>query len=263
MKTDHKTRSALLDELESAGVICSAADAIVRETAPIRHAHRIETAYATALAESDRIFGAAIRRDAADMGEETGTFASDQIRALAAMLCILDAAGVGGRDKVEGVGTARIPQFAGLGKGRKQALDGGAWSAAIAEAAERLLPGAALYCPGGRYIGVSNNNIGRTVEVETSATMSVADFQAAGLAPWAMTLAREGLRLSLGLAPWLDGRGIRFKDAGEPDAPAAWAQVVNDLAAEIALAERLDRIQASEAQETFAKWEGDCREDQG
>jgi hypothetical protein len=41
---------------------------------------------------------------------------------------ILDADGVG-------TGTARIPALSCLGKGRKQASDGGAWSAAIADAA--------------------------------------------------------------------------------------------------------------------------------
>jgi len=49
-----------------------------------------------------------------------------------------DAVGVGGHDGLTGDGTVRVPSLAGLGKGRKQARDGRAWTAAIAQARAAL-----------------------------------------------------------------------------------------------------------------------------
>jgi len=50
-------------------------------------------------------------------------------------LCKLDEAGVGGTHDAEGRASARLPIFRKLGKGRKHASDGPAWSAAIAAVA--------------------------------------------------------------------------------------------------------------------------------
>jgi hypothetical protein len=47
----------------------------------------------------------------------------------------LELQGIGGVDGIEGRATARMSWAKGLGKGRKQACDGDAWTAAIAEAA--------------------------------------------------------------------------------------------------------------------------------
>lgn len=58
--------------------------------------------------------------------------------AAALVLGLLDAVGVGGTLGATGDGTRRIPPLARLGKGRKQASDGGAWSSAIRAAVYRL-----------------------------------------------------------------------------------------------------------------------------
>lgn len=76
-------------------------------------------------------------------------------------LCKLDEAGVGGTHDAEGRASARLPLFRKLGKGRKHASDGPAWSAAIAAVAagieaeqEGLLivPSVLLFPRGGRQL---------------------------------------------------------------------------------------------------------------
>jgi hypothetical protein len=48
-----------------------------------------------------------------------------------ALACVIEILGVGGRLGLEGAATARTGSFSLLGKGRRQASDGAAWSAAI------------------------------------------------------------------------------------------------------------------------------------
>jgi hypothetical protein len=231
--------------LEGMGIIGAAAEAIAEETAEARHALRVSAAKEAALTEAERLFGNWLREESAQFVEANDgdsrwgePFVHGQLRALAALLCLLDTAGIGGHDGVEGAATQRLACFSALGKGRKQARDGGAWSAAIAQAAEELLPGAMLYAPNGVVsLGVSNLNCG--VEDAVSIALDPEQLQASGLAPWAMTVAREGLRLACGLQPWLGWR-VRFQVDRLEDwnglgmKPAeAWAQLVNELAAPV------------------------------
>jgi hypothetical protein len=233
---EFQTRKGLLEQLELDGVRGHAADAIVAETAPYRHAMRVAKAREAALEAAEQLFGEDIRagaealRDCSDEPDAYGVgYVAAKLAAHAALLCLLDCAGHGGRDGVEGLSTSRLPCFRGLGKGRKQASDGGAWTAAIREAADRLLPGARVYAPDGAVgLGLCN--------AEGSITVRPQTLVDAGLAPQAMTVAREGLRLACGLEPWLVESGIVFAGVdreytgtGMPPAEA-WAELVNGLA---------------------------------
>lgn len=96
------------------------AEFIRRATAPARAAARAE-----------------IARTAAAAWAETTLQHSPEVGAW--MACAADAVGIGGHggSGVSG-GTSRFPAFAGCGKGRKFAGDGGAWDAAISAARTTL-----------------------------------------------------------------------------------------------------------------------------
>lgn len=109
------TRSTAAELLAEAGVTGPLAERMLRRTARQRHAGRVEQATAALLAAAD---GAA-----ADLAPLVG-----------ALVAHLDSIGVG----ITGQGTDRHPALERLGKGRKHATDGGAWTAAITEAAQDL-----------------------------------------------------------------------------------------------------------------------------
>lgn len=115
-----ETRRDLLTRLSEAGVGDRIADEVATWTAPDRHRARVAHALATARAAVAS--GWVGPRDPAR--EET----------TARVALLLDAAGVGGRQDIEGAGTLRIPWAATLGKGRHNASDGPAWDAAEVEA---------------------------------------------------------------------------------------------------------------------------------
>lgn len=149
-------------------------------------------------------FGEEIQLAAMAVEEADGDgdiWAADQMRGHAALLCLLDTAGVGGRDGVEGASTTRLPCFSGLGKGRKQASDGEAWTSAIRMAAGQLLPCPYFYAPTGGGLGLAT---GRETEQGAMISMSVSPdrLMAASLGAWALTVAREGLRRNHGLKEW-------------------------------------------------------------
>jgi hypothetical protein len=102
--------------ISAAGISGPAADLLIRAGAAHRAALRTVGAATAAAAWGDLTPGA--------------------VSAASASAYILDAVGVGGPLGLGGDSTARHPAFAQLGKGRKNASDGGAWSAAI-EAARR------------------------------------------------------------------------------------------------------------------------------
>jgi hypothetical protein len=110
------TRREAAELVSAAGIAGPAAELMIRAGAAHRAALRAQDATAAASAWGDLTPGA--------------------VSAAVASACILDAVGVGGPLGLGGDSTARHPAFAALGKGRKQASDGGAWSAAI-EAARR------------------------------------------------------------------------------------------------------------------------------
>lgn len=93
-------------------------EAVKTLTAPERHRHRVcEARHAAAAWLTRRGDGAMVLSD------------SPAVRAL----CWLEAGGLyGGGLADPGAATTRHPAFRGLGKGRRLASDGGAWTAAIA-----------------------------------------------------------------------------------------------------------------------------------
>lgn len=124
-----RTREDDERRFEDAGLRGAALDLALDATAPARHASRVQAAMEAALARADEI-------PHGDFEERVWATA----RLLyAAIFCFLDWAGWGGPKGIGGHATGRVPCFRRLGKGRKQARDGSAWSAAIAEAARELI----------------------------------------------------------------------------------------------------------------------------
>jgi hypothetical protein len=231
---EFETRRDLLQALEQAGISGAAAEAIAKETGRLRHHRRVAQAKEVAVTASKEMFGERVNRELAE-GDPELFEASVELahRALGALLCLLDKAGVGGTDGVAGHGTTRLACFSILGKGRKQATDGDAWSGAIREAAHVLCPGAEICATNGQVgLGVMSK--------ECSEALTVPEIVANGLAPWALTVAREGLRRELGLKPWFPGfpiqidreRGWEWEGAGMSPLEA-WAELVNELEAAI------------------------------
>ena len=118
------TRQCRETELEGRGVSGKAMECLLAETAQERHLSRV--AYARWAAEEYYLSSAKLDRD--EVTEDT-------LSLMAGAILWADVIGVGGRDGVEGAATTRHPALSGCGKGRKQASDGGAWSAAIHRAA--------------------------------------------------------------------------------------------------------------------------------
>ncbi|MBP9771381.1 MAG: hypothetical protein KBD16_00435 [Candidatus Pacebacteria bacterium] len=241
-------------ELDQLGVYGVAAEAILRETAPFRRNLRVEKVLAVASAATNATL---------EVGDGTG-FDTVEISAIGATLALLraDTYGVGGKEGVEGAGTSRVPALSILGKGRKQASDGGAWSAAIAEATERVVGVlASLLVKGGIYgvswrwlatssglrfgvLALSTGNDGQNVEsLVTAIDPNQGRFDIVpgtdtpsgeALIPllWQRTIAREGLRRAVGLKGWFTDP--EFDEFGG-DA-ANWAAVVNEIDAAIVAA---------------------------
>lgn len=204
-----RTRREVIEVLTAAGVTGEAAEAVCRETAAVRHAWRIEEAEAAARKAAEEVYGA-------------GT---SVLHLIALMLAEL--AGVGGQDGVSGVGTDRLNAFAQLGKGRKQASDGDAWTAAIRASLHRLALSRRTAVCGPLRIeadGPTVNLVERTPDGEIFLAVNFAELIPTA---WVNTLAREGLRRSLGLSPWLD-LPVPFSGTSED-----WASTVNAVAAQM------------------------------
>lgn len=214
-----ETRKQMAERLESLGVTGAAALAILWETGPARHAARVEQAVATARLAGRALIGIGPDEDLTEAGEWPADLAG-------ALICVLDGYGIGGRGDVEGRATVRVPQLRGLGKGRRQASDGPAWSAAIAEAARRL--GAPLLITPSEC-GTAVLVTGRPVEPHSceSILIHLPAIATAALSAWLTTLARDGLRTSLGYDSWFLRSGV-LGELGAAE-PAAWARLVNGL----------------------------------
>jgi len=126
---DVRTARELRANLEMEGVTGEAQELVVRMTAPARHELRTQDALSAAFMVVYAVKGS-------DFGEDAETKEKD--KALAWAVLSADSIGVGGTRDSEGRGTVRIPALSELGKGRKQATDGRAWTAAIRAA--RLSP---------------------------------------------------------------------------------------------------------------------------
>lgn len=206
--------------LEERGVTGPAMEAVLQETGKLRHAARVQAAVTAA-----RSYAEALCRT---------PYASydGHVDALAALLCVLDAVGVGGDGGVEGLATDRAPCFAQLGKGRKQASDGEAWSAAISAAQAEILGGARLVLtpvpPSVAWPAHVQVELDRG-EGLRGADGAVFVDRLDPLAPWLTSLAREALRRGAGLPPWHEAAlgAVELEDDVED-----WAEVVNALADE-------------------------------
>lgn len=102
---------------------------LVRRGGPARHERRVTAAREALL---DLAWENVDDRAVGPLGEAC------EATALAWLYGKLDAVGVGGPEGINGSATARFPGLEALGKGRKHASDGAAWSAAIDAAADRL-----------------------------------------------------------------------------------------------------------------------------
>lgn len=121
------TRKGLSVALKKQGLSDAATRIVLDATAPARHAMRTRDAVVAA------------RRGARQMRFVSGaTPSAREVEILGIALLVLDQYGLGGHMGLEGASTTRVPQFQDLGKGRKQAGDGGAWTAAMKSAADYM-----------------------------------------------------------------------------------------------------------------------------
>lgn len=216
MDLTHQLASDLRETLDKAGITGHAAEAVLKETAHIRHKWRVSRAAQAALA----------------WVHEHLTSEAHLAPKHAIMLCMVDVFGVGGWCDCTGHGTDRVRPFRYLGKGRKQASDGAAWSAAIRHAADELAQESGIvplgwYCTASE-IGVQFRNrssVGETPPV----AWSIDFFVQRKLLPWARAIARLGLRQSLGYPHRLDyacDAPLAITAEAETQ-PKDWADVLN------------------------------------
>lgn len=212
-----KTRREAAQVLEDAGVFGDAAEQILRETAGRRHEWRSETAL-----ESARAWVREKTEMEADLSVEMGA------------LCVLlaDMGGPGGPQGIGGGSTSRHPAFGGCGKGRKQASDGDAWTAAIRDAAEHARKNCCRLAGCPEWTGyVSLEAYG--CEGGPSVSLFIRDGDGEILGSfcldavvgddWLAPLYHEGLRQSLGLGGWFN---LPVFVTGDP---ASWSAAVNGL----------------------------------
>jgi hypothetical protein len=156
-------------------------------------------------------------------------------------LALMDEFGVGGSDGLGGESTARIPALQGLGKGRKQARDGAAWSAAIKSARHEICQGRTLrLCPSNCC---ATGDVGLDMRFDRDdqyVWCRAEDFPAA----WLRRLAWEGLRRAIG-----DERAESVPGVSFFDSTPIWGSLYNracellraeELAAQVALAARVE-----------------------
>lgn len=190
--------SDVRDALADRGVTGAAAEVLVRLGAPARHAARIEFVRG--------------------LGDDCDVVAWS----------ILDAIGVGGRAGLTGAGTARHPALRGCGKGRKQATDGAAWTAAIAAAAEIRRGGRGVLLTaeetpeGITRLGIELFGDG---PVSEGTVWSSADASAEETSLWITALAGVVLARLTGVAPDLGASALAGVEiAGDA---SAWARLYN------------------------------------
>lgn len=106
-----------------------AREIIRKATAPDRHAWRCEEAKKVARAAA--IEAVIFDDDVLVSDLHTRPEVAEAVAAATAMLAVIELHGIGGRLGITGAATDRMPWASSLGKGRKQATDGGAWDGAI------------------------------------------------------------------------------------------------------------------------------------
>ena len=205
------TRREAEQTLEAAGVTGAALEALLRDSAPARHQLRVRAATEAAHAWAHRLYPA-------------GSF-KDNLLAMAILHA--DCMGVGGKDGVQGAATARHPAFRRCGKGRKQASDGDAWTAAIAEAAS-MSAGAGYGFVAGWDGAVYFGRLADAALVEDSdGVQYFVDISPAMPLGHLRTVAREGLRRAAGLTGW----HWRAPFHSPPESLPSWAAAVNRVEA--------------------------------
>jgi hypothetical protein len=202
------TRLEAQKYLESLDLPQTAIDALLKETAFDRHNLRTQQA-----------LEAAKNWVVSCWGMEEHKIGVHLVKAQASAILFADCFGVGGHLGVSGAGTRRHPALVGLGKGRKNASDGPAWSAAIRAAAE--------HCRG--YFAPSEwGDLCLAYYIDHM--MALLDFNLIPI-EWQLTIAREGLRRSFGLDPWFPDL-MSYLKANE-DNRTKWAQLVAYLTDEL------------------------------
>lgn len=148
-------RSIQKAKFEEMGITGNALDALLRETSKARHESRVKDAKIAAVTAAKNC----LYKGSANTPDEDA-FWRPIFALWGAGLCLLDQVGIGGRDGVSGDATDRVPGLDVLGKGRKQASDGGAWDAAIKEAGIDLAKESGYYggidAYSGKYTGFYN-----------------------------------------------------------------------------------------------------------
>jgi hypothetical protein len=123
-----ETAREVREYLEGMNLSQCAVEALVRDTAPCRARWRCDQVQWT------------VREHVASLCSSDSPDRAYYRDGLPLAICILlaDIIGVGGRDDCEGLSSDRHPGLTGLGKGRKQATDGPAWSEAVREAVREM-----------------------------------------------------------------------------------------------------------------------------
>lgn len=205
------TRREAEQTLEAAGVTGAALEALLRDSAPARHQLRVRAATEAAHAWAHQFYPA-------------GDFKANLL-----VMAVLhaDCVGVGGKDGVEGTATARHPAFRRCGKGRKRARDGGAWTAAIAEAAS-VSAGAGYGFVAGWDGVVYFGRLADAALVEDSdGVQYFADVSQVLTTGHLYAIVREGLRRAAGLVGWHLNTPFHSPLESLP----SWAAAVNRVAA--------------------------------
>lgn len=145
-------------------------------------------------------------------------------------LCIADLIGVGGTQGLTGDGTGRIKAFAALGKGRKQAYDGPAWTAAIEDAIHRLAGKAAGMAEYTLILGADGGDVYLAIHVcEECLTYEFLGEIGLGIEPAWLRSITGNVLLALGRGEETVTVGKRTTVRIE-GTPADWGKVFNGVA---------------------------------
>ncbi len=214
------TRREVRETLRGLGIEGAALEALCSLGAGHRHQLRSEQAAEAALTMASQYVSSH------DEWEDVTTTATN---GLAMAIIAADEVGIGGGSQFPtGAATSRIPALSGLGKGRKQASDGGAWSAAIESGRDQIAWKANLVGDfwrtsqefsmdeqGNLLIDITSScpDTGETEEVRIEAPESLIP------AEWQFAISANALEQAL--------------QRGDEVEMAAWARVYNALAAKL------------------------------
>ena len=250
------TRKAAAATLEKAGITGLAADLLLRESAPTRHAARVlATLAAACLADldGDPDFAVPAAEGAAralmawatagGLGPVPDHALSENDLCEAWAMLSLDLGGVGGHGGYSGDGTARHPLFTRVGKGRKHASDGGAWLSAAKEA-QGILAGAlaTLDRTNVRFAARRPTPLpGETIEDQAWLLVVAWDTTNPDVEPWSGVSRNRGpgaapRRLDLAWQQAEVARQLLAAATADPvnlAVAAPWAKLYNELTSEI------------------------------